>query len=182
MRPLTIDQVAKLESLLLMDGSGTATRDRALLRVGIDSMLRSSDVLAVTLRDIAPNGELSAVFSVRQKKTKRVIRCEMNGKTLEALDAWLAINPDMTPDDRIFAISTRQHQRIVKDWCKLLSLDGVLYSTHSIRRTKPAYIYAQTKDIAALQQLLGHHSPANTSEYLGVENADARELARKYQI
>ena len=53
-------------------------------------------------------------------------------KTRAALADWLAANAGMAADDRIFAITTRQHQRIVKSWCALLKLDGALYSTPNI--------------------------------------------------
>lgn len=182
MRPFTVEQIATLEQLLRQDGSGTATRDLALLRVGIDSMLRSSDVTALTLRDARPNGELAPGFAVKQKKTKKAVQCDMSEKTRDALSAWLTLNPEMAPADRIFAITTRQHQRIVKSWCELLKLDGSLYSTHSIRRTKAAHVYAKTKNLAAVKELLGHANVAATGVYLGVSNEDARKLAREFPI
>ena len=182
MRPFTLDQVGMLETLLRQDESSTSVRDLALLRVGIDSMLRSSDVVALTLRDIRPNGEVAASFQIKQTKTSKAVACDLSEKTQAALTAWLALNPEMTPSDRVFAITTRQHQRIVKTWCELLKLDPALYSTHSIRRTKAAFIYAKTKNLAAVKELLGHATAAATGVYLGVTNEDARNLARQFQI
>jgi integrase len=182
MRPFTLEQVAMLEAILVQDGSGTAIRDRALLRVGIDSMLRSSDIVALTLRDLYHNGVIAGEFATKQRKTGIAVQCDMSERTQEALSAWLALNPDMALDGRVFAITTRQHQRIVKQWCNLLKLDGALYSTHSIRRTKAAYIYAKTKNLAAVKELLGHANVAATGVYLGVNNEDARKLARQFPI
>jgi integrase len=182
MRPFTLDQVAMLEALLRQDGSLTALRDLALLRVGIDSMLRSSDVVALTVRDVRHNGEVVAEFAVKQRKTSKVVQCDLSDKSRAALSEWLAANQHFTPDDRIFAITTRQHQRIVKGWCQLLKLDGALYSTHSIRRTKPTHIYAKTKNLAAVKELLGHANVAATGVYLGVTSDDARALARQFPI
>lgn len=182
MRPFTTEQVARLEELLTEDGSGTATRDLALLRVGIDSMLRSSDMVALTVRDVRPNGEAASEISVKQKKTGKRVQCDVTERTVKALTAWLNLNPEMALDDRVFAITTRQHQRIVKTWCELLKLDPALYSTHSIRRTKAAFIYAKTKNLAAVKELLGHSNIAETGVYLGVTNEDARNLARQFQI
>ena len=68
MRPFTLDQVTTLEALLRQDGSGTAIRDLALLRVGMDSTLRSSDVLSLTVRDVRQNGEVGASFQVKQRE------------------------------------------------------------------------------------------------------------------
>jgi integrase len=182
MRPFTPDQVGMLETLLRQDGSGTAIRDLALLRVGIDSMLRSSDVVSLTVRDVRPNGEVATEFAIKQNKTSKAVQCDMSEKTRAALADWLALNPEMTPSDRLFAITTRQHQRIVKTWCELLKLDPALYSTHSIRRTKAAHLYAKTKNLAAVKELLGHATAAATGVYLGVTNEDSRKLARQFPI
>ena len=182
MRPFTPEQITTLEALLKQDGSGTAIRDLALLRVGIDSMLRSSDVVKLTVRDVMHNGEVVTQFAVKQRKTAKVVQCELTDRTRAALAEWLAINPQFTPEDRVFAITTRQHQRIVKCWCVLLKLDGALYSTHSIRRTKPAYLYAKTKNLAACKELLGHANVSATGVYLGVTGDDARALARQFPI
>src|SRR5208337_3564075 len=162
------------EALLRQDGSGTALRDLALLRVGIDSMLRSSDIVALTVRYVMHNGEVVSQFAVKQTKTSKVVQCDLSDKTRAALADWPNLNPEMTPEDHVFAITTRQHQRIVKGWCALLKLDGALYSTHSIRRTKPAHLYAKTKNLAACKELLGHANVSETGAYLGVTNEDAR--------
>ena len=181
-KALSPEQVLRLEGLLRRDDSGTAVRDLALLRVGIDSVLRSSDVLGITLRDLAPNGEVAAIFRVRQNKTGTWNNCELSPKSIDALKAWLALNPTMQPEDRVFAISRRQHCRIVKQWCAKLGVDQSLYATHSIRRTKPSHLYKQTHNVVAMQRLLGHNNPANTAKYLSVESEDAFELARKFPI
>jgi integrase len=181
MKPFTIEQIATLETLLRQDGSGTAIRDLALLRVGIDSMLRSSDIVALTVRDVVHNGEVASAFTSRQKKTGKHVQCELSEKSRAAVSEWLSAAA-LGAEDRIFAITTRQHQRIVKTWCALLKLDGALYSTHSIRRTKPAHLYAKTKNLAACKELLGHANVSATGVYLGVTGDDARALARQFPV
>jgi integrase len=180
MKPFTPEQITTLEALLRQDGSGTALRDLTLLRVGIDSMLRSSDMVALTVRDVVHNGEVASAFTSRQKKTGKHVQCELSEKSRSALSEWLAA-ANLSPDDRVFAITTRQHQRIVKTWCALLKLDGALYSTHSIRRTKPAHLYAKTKNLAACKELLGHANVSATGVYLGVTGDDARALAQQFR-
>jgi site-specific recombinase XerD len=64
----------------------------------------------------------------------------------------------------------------------MLKLDPALYSTHSVRRTKAAYLYAKTKNLAAVKELLGHATVAATGVYLGVSNEDARNLAKQFPI
>jgi len=52
-----------------------------------------------------------------------------------------------------------------------------MYGTHSLRRTKVTRIYRRTKNLRAVQLLLGHKSLESTVKYLGIEVDDALELA-----
>ncbi|MBY8300044.1 integrase [Vibrio fluvialis] len=60
-----------------------------------------------------------------------------------------------------------------------LGLNADYYGTHSMRRTKATLIYARTKNIRAVQILLGHSKLDNTIRYLGVELEDALRLSEQ---
>jgi site-specific recombinase XerD len=79
-------------------------------------------------------------------------------------------------------ISTRQYARIVKKWIADIGLDPSAYGTHSMRRTKPTLIYRRTKNIRAVQLLLGHTKLESTVRYLGIEVEDALELAEQIDV
>ncbi len=63
-----------------------------------------------------------------------------------------------------------------------IGLDSSAYGTHSLRRTKVALIYKQTKNLRAVQILLGHTNLESTVRYLGVEVEDALELSENMEI
>ncbi|HYW77063.1 MAG TPA: tyrosine-type recombinase/integrase, partial [Gammaproteobacteria bacterium] len=79
-------------------------------------------------------------------------------------------------------LSTRQYARIVKDWVAAIGLDPAEYGTHSLRRTKATLIYRKTKNLRAVQLLLGHTKLESTVRYLGVEVDDALEISEKTEI
>ncbi len=79
-------------------------------------------------------------------------------------------------------ISTRQYARLVREWVKSISLDPSSYGTHSMRRTKVAYIYRKTGNLRAVQLLLGHTKMDSTVRYLGVEMEDALTIAEAIEI
>ena len=56
------------------------------------------------------------------------------------------------------------------------------YSSHSMRKTKASVLYKKTSNVEAVRRLLGHQSVTATSSYLGVEDEDAAELARKFSL
>jgi site-specific recombinase XerD len=75
-------------------------------------------------------------------------------------------------------LSTRQYARIVEAWVTQIGLDAVAYGTHTMRRTKASLIYRRTKNLRAVQLLLGHTKLESTVRYLGIEIDDALEMAK----
>lgn len=61
-------------------------------------------------------------------------------------------------------------------------LDPGDYSSHSLRRTKAAFVYAQTSNIEVVRELLGQKSTAETSAYLGIDHRQALDLAKTFTI
>ena len=56
------------------------------------------------------------------------------------------------------------------------------YGTHSMRRTKATLIYCRTKNLRAVQLLLGHSKLESTVKYLGIEVDDALEISEQTEI
>lgn len=71
---------------------------------------------------------------------------------------------------------------IVKGWVKAVGLDPATYGTHTMRRTKASLIYRRTKNLRAVQLLLGHKKLENTVRYLGIEVDDALEMAEQTEV
>ena len=61
-------------------------------------------------------------------------------------------------------------------------MDPTMYGTHSMRRTKATLIYRQTKNIRAVQLLLGHSKLESTVRYLGIDIDDALEIAEQIDV
>jgi integrase len=51
-----------------------------------------------------------------------------------------------------------------------------------MRRTKATLIYRKTKNLRAVQLLLGHSDIASTVRYLGIEVDDALEISEQLEI
>jgi integrase len=180
--PFTERQVEMIDAILAEDKSLLAIRNRALMRTSIDTMLRGNDVLKLTVGDVSYRGEVRDEFFVKMKKTKKTVKCQLLPKAQKAVAKWLAISGKDDPSERVFPITLRQYSRVVKSFAEMLRLDPRIYSTHSMRRTKPAIIYAKTKNIAVVKRLLGHAGLQATSEYLGVDAAEAFAVAREFDI
>lgn len=79
-------------------------------------------------------------------------------------------------------LGTRQYARILGHWVDELGLDPTAYATHSMRRTKATLIYRRTKNLRAVQLLLGHSKLESTVRYLGLEVDDALEILEQTEI
>ena len=79
-------------------------------------------------------------------------------------------------------ISTSYLRRLVKRWAERLELDPENYSSHSLRRSKPAAMYAAGVRPETLRLLLGHASIVSTQEYLGIEKHQALSAAREFDV
>ena len=161
-------------------------RELALFDLGIDSKLRACDLVKLQVRDISHGDRIAARAIVVQKKTSRPVQFEITETTRSALAAWIKVSGSRSDDylfpSRIRAsphLSTRQYARIVDSWVEEIGLDPAAYGTHSIRRTKATLIYRRTKNLRAVQLLLGHTKLESTVRYLGIEVEDALELSEQ---
>ena len=168
---------------------GKKTRDLALFNLAIDSKLRGCDLVALRVRDIAHGSQVLSRAMVMQRKTQRPVQFELTELTRDTVRAWINV-AGLKSEDYLFPsrlldrphLSTRQYARVVHQWVCAIGLDPSCYGTHSMRRTKATLIYRRTKNIRAVQLLLGHTKLENTVRYLGIEVDDALEIAEQTEI
>jgi integrase len=164
-------------------------RDLALFNLALDSKLRSCDLVKIRVKDIANGTTISSRAIVMQQKTNRPVQFEITEQTRESISNWIEFaglnNSDYLFKSRFKSsqhISTRQYARIVENWVAQVGLDPASYGTHSMRRTKASLIYRRTKNLRAVQLLLGHSKLESTVRYLGIEVDDALELAEQTEV
>jgi integrase len=164
-------------------------RDLALFNLAIDSKLRGCDLVKLRIRDIANAGIVSKRAIIMQQKTRQPVQFEITDKTRESLSSWIG-SKNLKHGDYLFQsrihtsphITTRQYGRIVRSWVTQIGLEPSGYGTHSMRRTKASLIYKRTKNLRAIQLLLGHTKLESTVRYLGIEVDDALEMAEQTDV
>ena len=161
-------------------------RDLALFNLAIDSKLRACDLLGLRVGDIAHGNHFNSRALVMQRKTRRPVLFEITAMTRDALQEWTRA-AGLCGSDFVFPsrsresphLSTRQYARIVHRWVREIGLDSSCYGTHTMRRTKAALVYRRTKNLRAVQLLLGHSKLESTVRYLGIEVNDALEISEQ---
>jgi integrase len=164
-------------------------RDLALFNLAIDSKLRGCDLVRLRVCDVAHGSRVGSRATIVQKKTGRPVQFEITGQTRDAIAAWIE-RARLRDDQFLFPsrmrwsphLSTRQYARIVKSWITSIGLEPNEYGTHSLRRTKATLIYRRTKNLRAVQLLLGHTKLESTVRYLGIEVDDALEIAERTEV
>jgi integrase len=165
------------------------TRELAMFNLAIDSKLRSCDLVKLTVRDVYHGNGIAPRAMVLQQKTQQPVQFEITEQTRDALKNWIN-HKQLRPEDYLFPgrinrsihILTRQYAPIVHKWVEMIGLDTLHYGTHSLRRTKATLIYRRTKNLRAVQLLLGHTKLESTVRYLGIEVADALEMAEQTEV
>jgi integrase len=164
-------------------------RNLALFNLAIDSKLRACDLLSLKVSDIANGLTVQSRGKIVQQKTGRPVRFELTKRTRQSVRAWIEAG-ELSADGYLFPsrvrasqrLSTRQYARLMKEWTRSIGLDPARYGTHSMRRTKATLIYRQTKNLRAVQLLLGHTKLDSTVRYLGIEIDDALEMSEQIDV
>ena len=168
---------------------GHRSRELALFDLGLDSKLRACDLVKLRVRDICHGDRVATRATIVQQKTSLPVQFEITQPTRDAVSDWLKV-ANLRSDDYLFPsrihesphLGTRQYARIVDSWVQEIGLDMADYGTHSMRRTKASLIYRRTKNLRAVQLLLGHTKLESTVRYLGIEVEDALEMAEQTEI
>ncbi|WP_321920579.1 tyrosine-type recombinase/integrase [Paraburkholderia tropica] len=165
------------------------TRELAMFNLAIDSKLRACDLTKLRVSDICLGSRVTPRATVMQQKTQRPVQFEITELTRASAEAWIKAAA-LSSGDYLFPsrihgsphLSTRQYARLVHRWIGSIGLDDKAYGTHTMRRTKASLIYRRTKNLRAVQLLLGHTKLESTVRYLGIEVDDALEMAEQTDV
>lgn len=182
-RPFKLEEIWRIRTRLELEND---IMQLALLNLAIDSKLRASDLLKLHVYDISSQGVISERVHCIQQKTGTDVHYEITPRTQQSISRWiysasLQASSFLFPSERREGqpISYSFYRSIIRSWAVKLGLNADYYGTHSMRRTKATLIYARTKNIRAVQILLGHSKLDNTIRYLGVELEDALKLSEQ---
>lgn len=171
-------------------------RDLALLMLGVDSLLRSCDLLRLTYDDVVDaNGKVRANIVRRQKKTRRTVECYLTSPTRRAVELWITRSGKSNGDylftrlrsrsDKVAntPITRNAYALRVKSWVSAIGLDPARYSTKTLRKSRVRPILEKAGfDYQVPQLLLGHADIRSTVHYCGLAHDTALKIAAQVQF
>ena len=160
---------------------GDRPRDLALFIMGINTNLRASDLLQVTVGQVR-HLKKGDHFVIREQKTGKLRDVTMNKNVQEAVQALLKEMPDTGDGEILFqsrkgrqALTVSYLNSLVKGWCREVNLKGN-FGSHSLRKTF-GYIHRTVfnTDIPTLMHMFNHSSQKQTLAYLGIQPSEIKK-------
>jgi integrase len=157
-------------------------RDLLLFTIGINSGIRSIDLLRLRVEDLKDR-KVGDRIVVRESKTKKENVVIVNK---EIADCFKFYMDELQPEDDQFLFQSRKGVNypittyrvtgLVKDWASSLNIKGN-FGAHTLRKT---FCYVQRIHYGVpwevLCQRLNHATPSVTRRYLGVQQEEVEEI------
>lgn len=161
-----------------LKGNETGLRDVCLFTLGINSGLRVSDLLKLTVGDVVDaGGKPLDRMTLREQKTGKSKSFPISATAAKAIKEYLASRPDCTIEEPLFLsrkskaaaahLQRAQAYKIINDAARAVGISDPI-GTHTLRKTFGYWAYKDGKDITLIQKLLNHASPSVTLAYIGI--------------
>ncbi len=172
-------------------GEGRA-RDLLLFTVGVNSALRISDLLQLSVGDFLDTaGSLRSEFTLKEQKTGKRYVLTINDSIREAWQFYAATHGDVVQcrDNAVFfnlksgsgSIQRGQAWRLIQSLCKDVGLNGE-YGTHTLRKTWGYHARLAGVDLATIMQKFNHSRLDITMRYLGITDDEMADVARRLNL
>lgn len=150
-------------------------RDYCLFVLGINSGLRVSDLLNLSIGDVLDKkGRVKDRISIREKKTDKTKDFPINDNSSKAILEYLSHRGPYEGEDPLFLsrkgegpIQRAQAWKVIRDVARQVGITERI-GTHTLRKTFAYHAYQNGHDITRIQKLLNHDSPATTLAYIGI--------------
>ena len=160
------------------DGDALALRDHALFELMYGSGLRLSEIHDLDTGDVwLDEGWVRVTGKGRKQR-----QVPLTGKSVEALKNYLPLRQTASDGKALFTgrngtrLSQRQIQKRLESWAAQNG-DGRHISPHMMRHSYASHLLQSSRDIRAVQELLGHSSLSTTQIYTKL---DFDHIARLY--
>ncbi len=143
-------------------------RDYLLFVLGINSGLRISDLLLLTVDDVKNKHRLS----IREKKTGKLKDFPLSDTCKQAIQEYLETGNSQStwlfPSKKgNRPISRIQAYRVINSAARFIGIEDAI-GTHTLRKTFGYWAYKGGVDITKIQKLLNHSAPSVTLSYIGI--------------
>lgn len=171
-----IENIRKIEKIFAQQSCGK--RNALLFAIGTNCGLRISDIVALNVGDVRNRNHIQII----EKKTGKFKKFPLNSKLKPMIDEF---TKGKHSDEALFKtrFDNRMDRftayRILKTACKLANIEEKV-GTHTMRKTFGYHYYKKYRDVAMLQKIFNHSSPAITMRCIGIEQDQIDESCSNF--
>jgi integrase len=163
-------------------------RDLCLFTLGINSNLRASDLLSITVEQVKDCEEGSEIV-IKERKTGKYRRITLNKASVLSIINWLGSEQgqQLGDSDRLFSgqrgcLTVPSVNRLVKSWCRAVNLKGN-YGSHTLRKTFGYHQRVQLNtSIPELMVMFNHGTQKQTLDYLCIQAEEIKDAYLKLNL
>ncbi|MBE7114238.1 tyrosine-type recombinase/integrase [Bacillus cereus group sp. MYBK15-3] len=178
-RPLRTNEEIKDMLWAIQKTSRRYKRDMFLFKLGINTGLRVSDLVRLTVKDMSTQRPR---IQEKKRKKKRTLFLESIWEDVQEYTAG------KKPEEYLFQsqkgdnkpLSTVAVYQMLDKAAKLLERDDV--GTHTMRKTFGYHYYKATKDIASLMDIFNHSDQNETKKYIEIHEDDLAESMKGFRL
>ena len=179
-----LDDSERTQLLKTLADRRSAERDYMIVDLFLNTGLRLSELHALNVSDVAGEKTL-VVQNGKGGKTREVPLNTLVRSHINQYLIWKAKQGEgIMSDDPLFVsrnhfrLSKRPIQRLVKKWYRVAGLRQN-FVVHSLRHAFATRLYQRSRNIRAVQELLGHNRLDTTMIYTGIGK---EELAQTVEM
>ena len=161
-------------------------RNQLIWAFGVNTGLRISDILGLDVEQVR-NKE---IIEIKEKKTGKSKQITLNSKLQRLISRYLVErdkNFCITGGEPLFLgkkhhrLDRSQVYRFINDACKRLNIN-INVGCHSMRKVFGWFFYKKYNDIALLQKIFNHSSPAVTLRYIGITQEEMNTSYKNFEL
>lgn len=188
------EKIKNIKALLIGRGE---IRNLLLFDLGINSALRVSDLLSLTLGDVFDDRfRVRSRFEIQEQKTGKQREVEIVPNVRKSLQLYkekyghLFQEKNFNPSRPLFCgrgdnpLSRQMAWKLIKKWCASVGLEE-RYGTHTLRKTFGYHAWATCEppiQIEILREIFNHSDNATTRLYLGITQEDKRKATIRINL
>ncbi len=158
----------------MLSEAGGNPRDFSILQVFLQTGIRVSELIAITLEDLDVQNRMLKVHGKGNKERE----IPLEKKSVQALKSWLIVRPE-SQDQHLFlnysgeGLSIRGVRKIVEKYLKKAGITKQI-SCHGLRRTFGSAKAGKGMNAFQLQKLMGHERITTTIAYVEIGQEELR--------
>lgn len=182
---LTLNQAKKIQKIFNLSNTRYPERNNAIISLFLSSGIRLSELININLKDI--NFENNSIVVLGKNSKERTVYFNNYSKLL--ILEYIKLRNPTSKNEPLFLnrfgdrIGTHAIECICKKAYKLIGVEDLDYTPHTLRHTAATIMYRYVEEnILLIKEFLGHSSLVSTEIYTHVYNSKLKQAVERHPL